>query len=447
MKTILHTHRNSRGTALLIVMALIAVMTGAGLVYFLRNAQQERCTVGRSQAWNTSLVLAEAGIEEGLTLINNGGWPNNSTYSSDGWTVNNNVYSITRTLDPSIGSYTVYVTNFFTGPTICSVGSANGSDINLNGNVIKRAVVVHTSTTSPFPGALTLQQGVNFNGQNVTVDSYNSADPFHSYWPNYPAGLGYGVYTNTGSSPNPYRKSNGDVATDGSIVGIISIGNGQIFGFVDTGPGGTAQLGASGSVGDTSWAPNTLGIQSGFSRDDMNVAFPDVVVPSTNWTVLPNNATITNSGSYLMSQITDNMTISASNVVLYVTNGIVLNGNSTLTVASNASVTMYVGNSITDGGNGLINQTQRPSRMLIWGLPSLTSIKLNGNGAYWGAIYAPEAAVTFKGGGNSGGYYGSLTAYSIILNGNSLFSYDEALRSQLNGGQYTVTSWKEVTNN
>jgi len=194
----------------------------------------------------------------------------------------------------------------------------------------------------------------------------------------------------------------------------------------------------------------TPGIQPGYSQDDMNVAFPDVVAPTNNWIPLPNNSNITNSGSYAMNQINGNTTIgngtNAVNVVLYLTNGINFSGSSALTIGTNAYVTIYAGGSITDGGNNkgqINNQSQHPAQLIIYGLPSLTSITLHGNGAFWGAIYAPEAAVSFKGGGNSGGYYGALTAGSIKLTGNSTFSYDMSLGS-LGSTGYTVTSWQEV---
>jgi hypothetical protein len=281
------------------------------------------------------------------------------------------------------------------------------------------------------------------NGNNVTVDSYDSQDPYHSYWPNYPNGRGFGVYTNTGSTANSIRKANGDVATDGAVDGIIDVGNAQIYGKVNTGPGGTVELGSKGSVGSTSWVP-TRGIQTGYAQSDMNVAFPDVTLPSTSWTSLPNNTSISNSGAYTMNQITGNITISGSNVVLYIPGGIDLSGNSVVTIGTNAQVTMYVGTTLEDGGNGSINNSsQHASQLVVYGLPTMTSIKLHGNGAFWGAIYAPNASVQFKGGGNSGGFYGSLTAHDIVLTGNSTFSYDEALGRFGNTG-FTVTSWAEV---
>jgi hypothetical protein len=450
MKIRLHPQRATRGATLLFI-AFFAIIIGAGLVFFLRNAQQEYNIVDRSQVWNSAMVLAEAGIEEGMTLINNGDWPNSATYSSDGWTLNGNVYSITRTLDTNIGYYTVYVTNTPAVPSICSIGSAYGTDANMNGDVLTRQVLVKTLITQPFPGALTLKSTVNFNGNNVTVDSYNSTDPFHSYWPNFPNGLGFGIYTNTGTTPNAVRKANGNVATDGAIIGIIDIGVGQVYGHVDTGPGGNTAISKNGSVGSVSWVDaDTSGIEPGYSQDDMNVTFADVTVPSTNWTSLPNNANITNSGAYTMNQINDNITIgngtNLMNVILYLTNGISFNGSRALTIGTNAYVTIYAGGVIADGGNGkgqINNSTQHASQLIILGLPSLTSINLHGNGAFWGAIYAPSAVVAFKGGGNTGGFYGALTAYSIVMTGNSTFSYDESLGTYGSTG-YTVTSWQEV---
>jgi len=446
MKINLNPSRKQRGTTLIIT-ALMAIVAGSTLVYFIVGAQQEMSMVNRSKAWNSALILAEAGVEEGLTLINNNGWPNNNSYSSDGWALNGTVYSITRVVDSKLGSYTVYVTNSSV-PAVCSIGRAFTMDTSFNSNSITRKVLVQTLNTSPFPGALTMQQDINLKGNNVTVDSYDSEDPYHSNWPGYPNGRGYGTYINYGSdivSPytTSYRKANGDVATDGAVTGIIDIGNGQVYGKVNTGPGGTTALGAKGSVGDTSWVPKT-GIQPGYAQSDMNVAFPDVILTNASWTSLANNANITNSGAYRMDKITSDMTISGSNVVLYLPYGIDISGNSTLNISSNSYVTMYVGTKIDDGGNGAINNiSQHATQLMVYGLPNLTSIKLHGNGAFWGAIYAPNAEVEFNGAGNSGGYYGALVGHDIVLTGNSTFSYDEALGRRGSKG-FIVTSWQEI---
>jgi hypothetical protein len=440
--------------SMLIMTAVLAVVAGSTLAYFLLRAQHEYFLVNRSQAWNKALVMAEAGVEEGLSLINrnNGSstvltnWYNGA--SSDGWTVSTlavgyNLYSITRIVDTNMGSYTVYITNGVSGPVILSIGTAYCNNSLMNSDIIVRKVLVNASSSSSFPGAITVKSTVNMSGNNVDIDSYDSSDPLHSYWPAYPAGLGYGVYTNTGSTHNFVRKANGNVATDGVV---INVGNADVYGHVDTAPGGNASVGANGSVGGISWVDNaTQGIQPGYSADDMNVIFPDVIPPATNWTTF-NGSAITNTGYYAMDSISSSFTITASNVVLYLTNGLNYSGNKLFNIASNASVIIYAGGSINDGGNGSINNSsQHPAQMIVYGLPTLTSITLHGNGAMWAAIYAPEADVSYKGSGNAGGFNGSLTANSVVLTGNSTFSYDEALgRLNLNNG-YVTKSWQEIS--
>jgi len=85
------------------------------------------------------------------------------------------------------------------------------------------------------------------------------------------------------------------VATDGSV---ISVGNANIYGFVDTAPGGSASISHNGSVGDLNWvSASTSGIESGHARDDMNQIFysKSLPNPATNgWqaTWLPVPATL-----------------------------------------------------------------------------------------------------------------------------------------------------------
>lgn len=452
MKIILNPTRNICGSTLLVT-ALLAVIAGSTLGYYLMRTQNECFQVNRSQAWNKALVVAEAGLEEGMSLINR----NNGNTSAltnwydgavaDGWAVSTSsgyaVYTITRSLGTNFGSYTVNVTNGISGPVILSVGSANGRTAGMNASTITRRLMVSAYSTSAFPGAITVRGKVDMKGNNVTVDSYDSSDPFHSYWPNYPFGRGYGLYTNTESGHNLIRNANGNVATDGPV---INAGNANIYGHVDTAPGGNTSVGANGSVGSVTWVDaSTQGIQPGYSADDMNVVFPDVTPPATNWTTFTGN-TITNSGYYAIDKITYDFTITASNVVLYLTNGLAYNGGDTFTVKSNASVTIYAGDQFTVGGTGKVNnESQHPSQMILYGLTNLTTITYAGNGAMFAAIYAPSADVTYNGSGNTGGFNGALTANSVVLNGTSTFSYDESLgRLNLNSG-YVVKSWMEVT--
>ncbi|HEX7653027.1 MAG TPA: hypothetical protein VF607_05940, partial [Verrucomicrobiae bacterium] len=158
----------------LLVTALLALVTAGLLSYVIVGAQQEYNMVDRSQAWNSALVLAEAGVEEGMTLINNGNWPVGGNPAADGWSINGPVFNLVRTMSTNIGFYSVTVTNLPGGPVVYAVGYAYCNDAGLHSNQVARAVLIRTTSTFPFPGALTLQMNVDFNGNNVTVDSFDS---------------------------------------------------------------------------------------------------------------------------------------------------------------------------------------------------------------------------------------------------------------------------------
>jgi len=283
------------------------------------------------------------------------------------------------------------------------------------------------------PGAVTCQSGINFNGNNITVDSYDSADPLHSYWPGYPDGRGYGLYTNTGTTHNLIRKANGNLAAASSIINIGILTG---YGDIEMGPGGSVANASLSSVGSVSWVDaGTAGIQPGYFTNDLNLVLADVQLPNTNWTSF-SDSTISNSGYYAMSQITANMSISGGtnkiNVVLYLTNGISFGGGKTFNIGTNASITIYAGGSINLGGAGVINNTsQHASQFKVYGLSTLTSIHLTGNGPFHGTIYAPYADVSIRGSGASGGFNGALVCKSVICIGTTTFSYDEALASTL----------------
>jgi hypothetical protein len=284
-----------------------------------------------------------------------------------------------------------------------------------------------------FPaGAITCQGAIDFNANIVTVDSFDSLDPLHSSWLNYPFGLGYGAYTNTGSTPNPYRKANGNIATDSQI---FSINNTTIFGHIAVGPNVSITLSPKTSIGNLNWVPDTMGIQPGYFTNNMTAVFRSIFPPDTNWISLANNTKITNSGYYAMDMINDNMLIGGRNtitVTLLLTNGIRLGGIKSLMIASNAWVTLYAGNQINDGGNGsILNTSRHAPRFVVYGLPTLTSIKIHGNGAFYGLVYAPNALAEVRGFGASGGYYGAFVYSNIVCTGNTSFSFDESLTSIL----------------
>jgi hypothetical protein len=497
MKIQIHPKQKLDGGAMLAV-AILAVVVGATLAAYLLLVQGEYSQVSRSQSWNSSMVVAESGVEDAMGLINQyeaaGNFPQLTNWyqNLNGWTdLGGNLYTNSRPIfngGVKIGEYHVIIDNSpsnvviitnlqgnyrtNTAPVINAMGVASWMNSTalapapmfaqaggLAAGAPRRAVQIQTTFSLLFKGAMTTVDQVTFGGSGVLVDSFDSRDPAHSV---LNTNFGYGVYDP--SQASSFRKANGNIYTDGSLVGSISGGNSSVYGSVDTGPGGTATLGPNGTVGNVSYVNNPLNngtIQSGYSSDDMNVTFPPVSLPSgwvniattkTQDTILnnPNANPSSNPVYYQITSLTGNVVINGQNVVIYFPNGFSLGGSgnsvSYINVNTNASATIYTGGDISTKGNGAINNlTQNSLNLAIYGLASVSKIDLGGNAAFTGTIYAPTAAFSFDGGGNNNyDFVGSVTAYSATLKGGAQFHFDENLLRNGPASGYIPQYWKEI---
>lgn len=305
----------------------------------------------------------------------------------------------------------------------------------------------------PFGGFLAVTD-FNFNGNNALIDSFDSSDPTHSAWQSnwFFNGQNYGTYTSS------RRTAEVIVGTDGSI---LNVGNALIYGYVYTGPGGSVSIQKNGSVGDLNWVP-TPGIQTSPTnhlRDDMNMMFDDVVLPAgtnsyyptTPWALNLYYTAGTNIGgvvyNYMITNIIgmpgtpknkiyytvptavlNNIYISASNVVLYLPNGVNMGPIDNITLETNSSVDIYTGSDFNTGNGSVNNMTQYAPALKIYGLPGCSVIIFGGNAVLTTWLYAPEASLSFNGGG-SGAYnvVGALMCHDLALNGHFNFHYDTAL--------------------
>ena len=113
-------------------------------------------------------------------------------------------------------------------------------------------------TSSLFANGLTAKNTINFNGNNVSVDAYDST-------------LGVWNYTLN-------REDEGSVASISVDNGALDVGNGDIWGYMATG-GGSYDIGPNGSVkGEDK--------PSGVDEDPLRISFdfkadlPDATAPS-----------------------------------------------------------------------------------------------------------------------------------------------------------------------
>jgi len=120
MKTTPLTQRTQSGSVLLICLLTGAIL-GVTLASYLVMTQVQNTSVMRSQTWNASMALSEAGVEDALALINlNSGdfdllptWTNSTALSQNNWTdLGSGLYYVRRYLDSNAWGtnyYDVYV--------------------------------------------------------------------------------------------------------------------------------------------------------------------------------------------------------------------------------------------------------------------------------------------------------------------------------------------------
>jgi hypothetical protein len=330
MKTILPKTKRNRGMALIIAVILVAFAALYFVTYLMLTANEFK-EVARSQTWNDSLTVAEAGVEEGLALVNKYAYDTQGvtnwtqTAASDGWNVDlpyvagTNTYQrfwITRTLPAASGysdSYTVYVTNItssglsYSVPEILSIGTVQNESV----PTVSRQILVQTAAVSVGAGGgVIAQAGIKNNG-NVLVDSWDSSTNIHSIWqPNasyrwnyFSPPTRYGTWSNTlsyVSNSYPSRTANVYVFTDSNVIQLV--GGITVAGYLQTGVNGTASIGSQATVGDMKWCfgasgggPGTgnTGLQPGHWQEDANRNFSSYPLPGfqnswqTNWLPIP----------------------------------------------------------------------------------------------------------------------------------------------------------------
>ncbi len=474
----LNTRKQSQQIAsVLLVTLLFCVIIGTTLASYLLMAQNQNLTVMRSQNWNSTLAVTEAGVEDALQMLNN----NPGTFdqlanwtgaaASDNWTVSGSVYYTRRYLGSNY--YDVYITNITTlnsDATICSVGTVPwnyyiasaaplpmfaATGVTPTPASMTRGVAVRTKIDALFNVAMAALQTIDFKGHNVATDSFDSADPNYSTNGLYPMGN------------LSMTKANGDVVTDDTIINSLSIGNASIKGHVKTGPNGTIAFN-NGSVGDRAWVEGgNLGIKPGYAANDMNVLFPDVTLPTGALSWLPWAHTSGNGPSTKVNGVNYDYIITQSgdfsipgdingggggiyiatncNVRLVCTGNVSMSGQCQIHIAAGGSLKFYMdAASFSLGGNGLVNENGNASSFYYFGMPINTTVNWGANAAFTGVVYCPEADFSLGGSGsNTYDFIGSSISKTVKMNGHFNFHYDENLRRNGMGRGYIPTNWKE----
>lgn len=266
-------HSREEGSALLISL-IITVIMGSALASYLKLVEYQNRSVVRSQFWNAAIPAAEAGIEEALTHLN---YLGDADRATNGWQMQNGLYQIQRTLGDSRYEVSMDSSN---QPAITATGYVREP---ITGTELKRTVLVRTTRYGAGMRGIIAKRGITMNG-NCRIDSFDSENPLYSTNGRYDAAKAR------------------DMGYAGSVYADVYAEGAGIWGYVGTGPTGHA----TGNVGDAAWQASHSGIQPGHYANDLNVSFPDAVVPFNGGGLTPlanQTVTVTNY-TYLNTQTT-----------------------------------------------------------------------------------------------------------------------------------------------
>jgi hypothetical protein len=384
-----------QGNTLLMVLLIIALIVAA-LGSYLKLTSTEHKTMHRSLSWNAALPLAEAGVEEALSHLNQ----NKTNFAADGWTTN---YFKHRSLGKD------YFDVHFDGSpgglvTIFSTGAVHW----LDGKYIKRSVRVLGLAPKDFKFPGLVANTIDFGG-TFSADSFDSTSPTDSI---------------NGSYSKTKRGDKALVATPNLLFDLG--GNAKVLGTIAAGPGGNYTSAGSSSVGDLNW--NGKGVQPGHFTNNFTTTFPPVVAPfetgevpgsgnvgGTNYTY------VLEGGAYLVTDLSSSLygatMLVKDHAVIFVTGSTI--NLSKIVFAAGARLDFYVSAPSISFAPVIVGATA--PMFTIFALPSCTSLSLN-NGTYIkGLIYAPDTVLSANG---HAAIEGAIACKTFDCNGTFDFHYD-----------------------
>lgn len=445
MKNSPFTSKN-RG-AILIVALILAVLSGIAVASYIRLGKTSMQLSNRSFYANAAVNLAETGLEQGMWSLNQSMANNSDAWS--GWTINVNRASRTFSGEDygqnTTGSVTVVVDRYngIGGvPILYSRARISPPD----GAALEKWLKVELRKRGRFVNGLVAKNQIVFNGNNASVDSWNS-DPDKN--PGTPA-VNYGPGV---------RRDNGTVASVSILVNSVLVNNSDIWGFAATG-GAQPQVGNNGSIlgADSAVAGyakvDPRRISTDFTADFDAVQAPTtgVGIPAINGTTVLGTAGVTE--TYRVPSISlggNNKTLTLrGDVTLVITatagqSAISVTGQGGIVLEAGAKVTIYTAGDIKIAGNGLLNTNADPGSCILYGTSTSTTlqdVQIAGNGALKAAAYVPNGDLKINGNGD---VMGAFVATDITLVGNAAFHYDEALAELDTGSPYGINKWQELS--
>lgn len=487
------TQEGSTFLAVLFIVVLLTVLAGGAMV----NISNRRLTLNQANAWQQALIAAEAGVHDALAQVEkklNENQPFISgtytlspdlvlSHAGEGPLSTTTSYTITAWINPGYGNSGVSRPFFkirSTG-TVQIPGSKSLSKDPRDAILrklkllssppsVSRTVEAWLKPRLNTDGAFMVDGLINLNNLTIGIDGFNSADPNRSFNAALtPTGTALGYFDLPPvSGLTPIYLAN--LATNSQI---IDASNATIYG--DALTNGGIVTGTSGIQGTLrtdyyqplakvyapSWASTTAATGGGNNRS----TFTTLRSSDTLYGGTKNNPAQYSVSAVDLRGLNDTLRFSTgvgstqtdpkTYVELYVAGNLsTMGGTDTsgtygaIYIDPGMNVTIWVKGDITLTGKGLTNNTQQASTLSIYGVTptdgSTQTWMIAGNSIFYGSIYAPSADLTLAGGAN-GIFVGSITGKTMLLKGNVLVRYDEALSLYGMVIGYKIVSWFEDT--
>ena len=223
-----------------------------------------------------------------------------------------------------------------------------------------------------------------------------------------------GAYAPTSANENGDVCSNGEVTVSGSaeIHGDVLSATGDV-----TINGGAATItGFTESAVDPVSAP-PVDLSEPFANNDNGT------IPLTDAGTDPLDGTSVSTPGYvdLILNSGENLTLLPG---VYIFDDIELKSNSSITLTG--PTTIYIDDDLEMASSAVFNTSQDPADLTIIadGDTDTSRIKLSGNAAFYGSIYAPETDIEFSG---SADFYGAVIGQTLDFKGGFSFHVDESL--------------------
>lgn len=410
----------SEGFVLLTSLAAVIVLTLAGASLLVNGISQTNIGL-RTYHRSSALHLAEAGVQQAALNLRTASTTDDSP-AMDG----------VATAALSSGGYTIG------SPQTVGVGITKIIVTGTSQLEQRRVEATYRLTPeSVFQFALFADQQVLVSGSAIT-DSYDSRN---------------GAYNNDQSSPSYNAGHNGDVGTNGTTSGGVTVGGGSLFidGQVAVGVGVSdsySVVSASGCGSQTIQACLDPVITGGYPAGSSQ----DVVTQPTDFPLPPVNI------PPALTAVCGPMTVGGNQTKTLPVDGsaqcigdeccftqLQVQGGGTLTASG--PVTVYLTGEFTATGNTVVGVPSEPTWMLIQvaatGEATLEGT-ITGSSQFYGAIYAPDATITVSGDAE---VYGAIIANTVNVTGSAEIHYDEAMTDVTdisNTFQTEVIAWREL---